>query len=140
MDQTDTTRVEELLTRYQPILPSCLQDLPNIFKRYPSLTIFMLIFGIISSVPFLLFIMFALSSFIFLLIGFLLVEGTLLAFATCILLPALFFATVAAIGISATFFIVGFTFSNWRQLVKECGDYIDTQLKIYQREQVSEKT
>jgi glucan phosphoethanolaminetransferase (alkaline phosphatase superfamily) len=139
MEPMDTRRVEELLTRCHSVLPPSLKELPSILKRYPLLTIFAVIFVIISALPLLFFIVFALSSFIFLLIGFLLVEGTILAFGTCVLASALLFATVAALGISGTVWVVGFVFSNWRQLAKECTEYIDTQLAKYLTVDSSEK-
>ena len=127
----NTNSVEELFTRYQSVLPSSLKEVPTILKCHPPLTIFALIFAIISALPLLIFIGFAVFSFVFLLVGFLLVEGTLLAFGTCILISTLFFAIVAALGISATVWIVGFALSNWRQLIKECSEYLDTQLTKY---------
>ena len=139
MEPIDTRGVEELLTRYHSMLPPSLQELPTILKRNPPLTIFTLIFAIISALPLLIFVAFALCSFIFLLIGFLLVEGTLLAFGTCVLVSALFFTTVAALGISATVWVVGFVISNWGQFVKDCGEYMDTQLAKYLTVDSSEK-
>ena len=59
---------------------------------------------------------------------FLLVEGTLLAFGTCILISALFFATIAALGISGAFWIAGFLVSNWRHWANELAGYVDAHL------------
>jgi pheromone shutdown protein TraB len=131
MEPIDTRRVEEILTKCHSVLPPSLKELPTILKRHPTLTVFALIFTIISALPLFVFIGFAVGSFLFLLIAFLLVEGTLLAFGSCVLISALFFATVAALGISVTVCIVGFMFSNWGQFIKESGEYIDAQLAKY---------
>ena len=139
MEPIDTRRVDEMLTKCQYVLPQSLKELPAILQSHPPLTIFTLIFTMISALPLLVFIGFALSSFLFLLITFLLVEGTLLAFGTCILISALFFATLAAFGVSVTLWIVGFVFSNWGHLIKESGEYIDAQLAKYLTVESSEK-
>jgi pheromone shutdown protein TraB len=131
MEPIDTRRVEEILTKCHSVLPPSLKELPTTLKRHPTLTVFALIFTIISALPLFVFIGFAVGSFLFLLIAFLLVEGTLLAFGSCVLISALFFATVAALGISVTVCIVGFMFSNWGQFIKESGEYIDAQLAKY---------
>ena len=139
MEQTDTKSVEELLTKCHAMLPPSVQELPTRIKRYPPLTVFTVIFSVISSLPLLVFVAFALSTFIFLLIGFLLVEGTLLAFGICILATALFFAAIAALGVTATVCVVGFVLSNWRQMVKECSEYVDSQLTKYVALDLSQK-
>ena len=139
MEETDTKSVEELITRCHGVLPASIKELPTIIQRYPPLAIFTVIFTIISALPLLVFIVFALSSFLFLLVAFLLVEGTLLAFGTCVLASVLLFAAFAALGVAATVFVVGFVLSNWRQMVKDCGQYVDSQLAKYVAVDSSEK-
>ena len=135
----DTGGVEELINQCHAALSPRLQQLPVMLKRYPPLTAFAVIFALISALPLLVFVCFAFGTFIVMLVGFLLVEGTLLAFGICILMSALFFTAVAALGISATFWVLGFLASNWRELLNECHRYVDSQLAKHLAVEEAEK-
>lgn len=127
----DPKGVEELLKKWDSNLPTSLKDLPVILNYHPVIAIFILVFILIASVPFILFTCFALGSFAFMIISVVLIEGTLLAFGTCILASALFFATLAAFGVSLTLGMIWFLFTNWRQLMRECQQLLHNQVKAH---------
>ena len=122
-------RVEELLEKWRTNIPSSLDQLPVILKCHPAIAVFLFIFTMMASMPFLLFMCFALGSFSVTFISFVLVEGTLLALGTCVLAPILFFIAVTAITISLSFGTLWFILTSCRPLVGKWQQFLDNQIK-----------
>lgn len=76
-------------------------------REHPIVTIFLMVTIAMCAVPVVLFGIFVVGSIMFSFLGFLFVEGTVLAVGTIILGGVLFFAALLAIGVSA-FVVVGY--------------------------------
>ena len=119
---------EELLEKWESKIPTTLEQLYLNLNCHPAIAIFLVIFTLIASVPFLIFVCFTLGSFAFLFVSFVAIEGVVLAFGTFILAFVLVFAAVAAFSVSLTLGSLWFVLTNWNELVEEGRQFLDKQI------------
>ena len=103
--------------------------LPEPLNNHPGLTMFLFVFTLISGVPFLIFLCFAVGSFVFMFISFVLIEGTLLALGTCVLASVLFVATFIALVVSMSLGTIWLVGTRWQEIMTECQKFIDKHFK-----------
>lgn len=113
--------VEETLPsffQHEKLIINCWQYLRNVGQRRPRTITFAVLFAIISFTPMCVFIVFALSSFLFFAMVFLLLEGTFLVFGLLLLFMVLFSAGIVALGMSIVVWAVKNVVKNWTEWLK----------------------
>ena len=125
---SDRESAEDLLEKWESKLPATLEQLYFNLNCHPAIAIFLVVFTLVASVPFLIFVCFALGSFAFVLVSFTMIEGVVLAFGTFILAFVLVFAAVAAFSVSLTLGSLWFVLTNWNELVSEGRRFLDKQI------------